>query len=99
MFPARASEGFVDAGAGVAAYEAEDGVQEDHDGGQAAAVAGGEEADDCEGDGEARHHEELCPVADQDGEHEGVFGWAEDIPVHQLPSAVFLYAVFYVVAV
>lgn len=48
QFPGLAVEELVDAGRDVAADEAEERVEDDHDGSEGSAVAGGEEAEECE---------------------------------------------------
>lgn len=65
--PALAAEGLVDARRDVAADEAEDGVQNDHDGAERAAIGGREEAEQREGDGGTGHDEKLRAVAEENG--------------------------------
>lgn len=82
----------VGSGRDVAADEAEDCVQENHDGAQRSTVRGREEAKKSEDDGAASHDEKLRAVSGKDREQKGSRRGSEDVAVDELPAGVFLNA-------
>lgn len=92
--PLLATHGLVSSGRNVSSNDSEDGIKNDGEAAQRAAIRRREETKQSKQNGEPSHDKQLCSVAQEHREEQRTGGRSEHVAMDQLPSRVLLNSIF-----